>query len=218
MDSSGIEIIMGRKSLRTDRRKEIINAFYRTAKKQGLHNVSIGKLAAAMDMNPSLIIHYFKTKEELVFGLIEYILDRYKNLYVAKKKDGQPSIEVLHDVLDNLFSRKWNKLVDDDVFYNCFTLVFRNPRIREKYKALHDSLRQMLAEILDKCKEDGYLFTGNTYQTADLIFLFVEGAYYYLSMTDDPEEYEQKMTLYKNQALEILDLYHNTINDKGKTD
>ena len=85
-----------------------------------------------MDMNPSLIIHYFKTKEELVFGLIEYILDRYKNLYVAKKKDGQPSIEVLHDVLDNLFSRKWNKLVDDDVFYNCFTLVFRNPRIREK--------------------------------------------------------------------------------------
>ena len=209
---------MGRKSLRTDRRKEIINAFYRTAKKQGLHNVSIGKLAAAMDMNPSLIIHYFKTKEELVFGLIEYILDRYKNLYVAKKKDGQPSIEVLHDVLDNLFSRKWNKLVDDDVFYNCFTLVFRNPRIREKYKALHDSLRQMLAEILDKCKEDGYLFTGNTYQTADLIFLFVEGAYYYLSMTDDPEEYEQKMTLYKNQALEILDLYHNTINDKGKAD
>ena len=218
MDSSGIEIIMGRKSLRTDRRKEIINAFYRTAKKQGLHNVSIGKLAAAMDMNPSLIIHYFKTKEELVFGLIEYILDRYKNLYVAKKKDRQPSIEVLHDVLDNLFSRKWNKLVDDDVFYNCFTLVFRNPRIREKYKALHDSLRQMLAEILDKCKEDGYLFTGNTYQTADLIFLFVEGAYYYLSMTDDPEEYEQKMTLYKNQALEILDLYHNTINDKGKAD
>ena len=209
---------MGRKSLRTDRRKEIINAFYRTAKKQGLHNVSIGKLAAAMDMNPSLIIHYFKTKEELVFGLIEYILDRYKNLYVARKREGQLSIEVLHDVLDNLFSRKWNKLVDDDVFYNCFTLVFRNPRIREKYKALHDSLRQMLAEILDQCKEDGYLFTGNTYQTADLIFLFVEGAYYYLSMTDDPEEYEQKMTLYKNQALEILDLYHNTIHGKGKAD
>ena len=209
---------MGRKSLRTDRRKEIINAFYRTAKKQGLHNVSIGKLAAAMNMNPSLIIHYFKTKEELVFGLIEYILDRYKNLYVARKREGQLSIEVLHDVLDNLFSRKWNKLVDDDVFYNCFTLVFRNPRIREKYKALHDSLRQMLAEILDQCKEDGYLFTGNTYQTADLIFLFVEGAYYYLSMTDDPEEYEQKMTLYKNQALEILDLYHNTIHGKGKAD
>ena len=208
---------MGRKSLRTDRRKEIIRAFYKTAKKQGLHNVSIGKLAAEMDMNPSLIIHYFKTKEELVFGLIEYILDRYKNLYIAKKSEEQASIEVLHEVLDNLFSRKWNKLVDDDVFYNCFTLIFRNPRIKEKYKALHDSLRKMLANILDRCKEDGYLFTGDTYQTADLIFLFVEGAYYYLSMTNDPEEYEVKMGLYKNQALEILDLYHNTINERKET-
>ena len=208
---------MGRKSLRADRQKEITRAFYKVAKKQGLHNVSIGKLAAEMDMNPSLIIHYFKTKEELVFGLIEYILDRYKNLYIARRSEEQTSIGLLHEVLDNLFSRKWNKLVDDDVFYNCFTLIFRNPRIKEKYKALHDSLRQMLADILDRCKEDGHLFTGDTYQTADLIFLFVEGAYYYLSMTDDPEEYEMKMNLYKNQALEILDLYHNTMNDKQKT-
>ena len=207
---------MGRKSLRFDRRKEIIRAFYKTAKKQGLHNVSIAKLATAMDMNPSLIIHYFKTKEELVFGLIEYILDRYKNLYNAGKSKEQTSIDVLHEVLDNLFSRKWNKLVDDDVFYNCFTLIFRNPRIKEKYKALHDSLRRMLADILDRCKEDGYLLTGDTYQTADLIFLFVEGAYYYLSMTNDPKEYEEKMNLYKNQALEILDLYHNTISEEKK--
>lgn len=169
-----------------------------------------------MDMNPSLIIHYFKTKEALVFGLIEYILDRYKNLYVARKKEEQTSIEVLHEVLDNLFSGKRNKLVDDDVFYNCFTLIFRNPRIKEKYKALHDSLRRMLADILDRCKEDGYLFTGDTYQTADLIFLFVEGAYYYLSMINDPEEYEEKMNLYKNQALEILDLYHHTIHNREK--
>ena len=207
---------MGRKSLRTDRRKEIVRAFYKTAKKQGLHNVSIGKLAVEMDMNPSLIIHYFKTKEALVFGLIEYILDRYKNLYVARKKEEQTSIEVLHEVLDNLFSRKWNKLVDDDVFYNCFTLIFRNPRIKKKYKALHDSLRRMLADILDRCKEDGYLFTGDTYQTADLIFLFVEGAYYYLSMINDPEAYEEKMNLYKNQALEILDLYHHTLHNREK--
>ena len=207
---------MGRKSLRTDKRKEIVKAFYKTAKKQGLHNVSIGKLAVEMDMNPSLIIHYFKTKEALVFGLIEYILDRYKNLYVARKKEEQTSIEVLHEVLDNLFSRKWNKLVDDDVFYNCFTLIFRNPRIKEKYKALHDSLRRMLADILDRCKEDGYLFTGDTYQTADLIFLFVEGAYYYLSMINDPEAYEEKMNLYKNQALEILDLYHHTLHNREK--
>ena len=49
--------------------------FYKLAKKEGLENASMAKTAEIIDMNPSLIVHYFKTKEYLVYGLIEYILD-----------------------------------------------------------------------------------------------------------------------------------------------
>ncbi|TRX59914.1 TetR/AcrR family transcriptional regulator [Fulvivirga sp. M361] len=200
---------MGRKSLRSDRRKEIIQAFYKTAKKEGLHNVSIGKLAGNMGINPSLIIHYFSSKEELILGLIEYILDRYKNLYKVRSNKDQTSLEALHEIIDNLFSRKWNKLVDDDVYYNCFTFIFRDDAIKEKFKALHDSLRLMLNDILQRCKKDGYLVAEDTHQLADLVFLFLDGAYYYLSMVNDPKEYENKMEIYKNKTMEILDIKTN---------
>ena len=59
---------MGRKSLKTPRQKEIIKAFYTLAKKEGLENASIAKTAALININPSLVIHYFRTKEYLMIA------------------------------------------------------------------------------------------------------------------------------------------------------
>ena len=72
---------MGRKSLKPIRQKGIIKAFYQVARKEGLENASIAKVASVLDVNPSLVIHYFKTKQELIHGLIEYILERYRLIY-----------------------------------------------------------------------------------------------------------------------------------------
>ena len=57
---------MGRKNIKDLRRQEIVKAFYKTAKAEGLHNASIAKIAEAMNVNPSLILHNFKNKDELV--------------------------------------------------------------------------------------------------------------------------------------------------------
>ena len=72
---------MGRKSLKPIRQKGIIKAFYKVARKEGLENASIAKVAAVLDVNPSLVIHYFETKQDLIHGLIEYILERYRLIY-----------------------------------------------------------------------------------------------------------------------------------------
>src|SRR5580692_6043916 len=98
---------MGRKSLKDVRSKEIIEAFYKLAKKEGLENASMAKTAEIIGINPSLIVHYFKTKEYLVYGLIEYILDKYLlifNVPSALKDDPE---QMLLKVIDNIFSDKW---------------------------------------------------------------------------------------------------------------
>ena len=56
---------MGRKSLKKERQSEIIEAFYKVAQKEGLENVSLAKVATEMDVNTSLVLHYFKSKDEL---------------------------------------------------------------------------------------------------------------------------------------------------------
>ncbi len=195
---------MGRKSLKASRQKEIIKAFYKLAKKEGLENASIAKTADLLAINPSLVIHYFKTKEHLVYGLVEYILDRYLLIFdVPENVQHNPKKKLLA-VIDNIFSHKWNTLFDDSVSYSCYSLAFRDKVIKEKYKILLDSLRKNLEHLIIECNEKGYLKVDDTAAVADLVFILVDGAYYYLSLVSNKREYNKKLGTYKKRALGLL--------------
>ncbi|HMG89908.1 MAG TPA: TetR family transcriptional regulator [Chryseolinea sp.] len=194
---------MGRKSLKPIRQKAIIKAFYKVARKEGLENASIAKVASVLDVNPSLVIHYFKTKQDLIHGLIEYILERYRLIYNPENGTSNPQ-ERLEKVIRNLFSRKWDKLFDDGVFYSSFSLIFRDKTLKSHYKNLHDHLRQMLTDTLKQAKEDDVIHVADVEKTADLIFIFVEGAYYYLSMVSEKNEYERRIDHYQQMVLSML--------------
>jgi AcrR family transcriptional regulator len=194
---------MGRKSLIPVRKKEIVKAFYLVAKKEGLENASIAKVAGVMDVNPSLVMHYFKTKKDLIHGLIEYILERYLLLY-NPENGTLNSTERLKKIILNLFSREWDKLFDDGVFYSSFSLVFRDKKIKTHYKGMHDHLRKMLTETLREAKANNIIKVEDVEKTADLIFIFIEGAYYYLSMVSDKAEYRKRMKSYQEYVLEML--------------
>lgn len=195
---------MGRKSLKGARQKEIIKAFYKVAKKEGLENASIAKAAELIDINPSLVVHYFKSKDHLVYGLIEYILDKWLLIYKVTAEDAEDPKSTLLKVIDNIFSSKWNTLFDDSVSYSCYALAFRDKTIKSKYKELLDTLRQRLQELITECNNRKVLHVKDPALTADLIFVMVDGAYYYLSLVGDKKEYQEKLERYKKQALLLL--------------
>lgn len=188
-----------------ERKKEIILGFYELSKQNGLENTSIAKIGKHLGMPPSLIMHYFPTREILISNLISFILEQMLMIY-------QPMLEELevqnyadpHTFVDRLFSRDWNLLLDDGVFYSCFSLIFRNKRIKDEYRVLHEKLRENLKAILDR---DETLHGKDTELLAEQIFVVVEGAYYYLSMFDDPVVYEEKVTIFKNQVYDLLRKY-----------
>lgn len=194
---------MGRKSLKLLRQKSIIKAFYKVARKEGLENASIAKVAAVLQVNPSLVIHYFSTKQDLLLGLIEYILERYRLLYDPENGTSNPK-ERLKKIIRNLFSRKWNKLFDDGVFYSAYALIFRDQTIKAHYKKLHDHLRELLKDTLQEAKDHHIIDIKDVEKTADLIFIFIEGAYYYLSMVKDESEYQNQIEIYEETVLTML--------------
>lgn len=196
---------MGRKSLKPVRQKGIIKAFYKVARKEGLEHASIAKVAAVLEVNPSLVIHYFSTKQDLMQGLIEYILERYRLLYNPENGTTDPK-EKLKKIIRNLFSRKWNRLFDDGVFYSAYALVFREKRVKQLYKKLHDDLRTLLRDALQEAKDHKAVAVEDVEKTADLVFIFVEGAYYYLSMVTDKNEYESRIANYEETVLGMLKL------------
>ncbi|MFZ6011486.1 MAG: TetR family transcriptional regulator [Bacteroidota bacterium] len=196
---------MGRKSLKPVRQKGIIKAFYKVARKEGLENASIAKVASVLDVNPSLVMHYFKTKQDMIHGLIEYILERYRLIYNPENGTTDPKAR-LEKTIGNLFSRKWDKLFDDGVFYSSFSLIFRDPTLKSHYKNLHDHLRQMLADALKEARDQGVIELDDVETTADLVFIFVEGAYYYLSMVSDKAEYQKRIDSYHKTVLSMIKL------------
>ena len=67
-------------------------------------------------------------------------------------------------------------------------------------------LRQWLADAIQECVDQELMEVEDVDQTADLIFVISDGAYYFLSMIDDRKEYEEKLTIYHQQALRLLNL------------
>src|SRR5690606_11744982 len=119
---------MGRNSLKDIRQKEIILAFYTVSKKIGLENASLARVASHMGINPSLIAHYFKTRDALFAGLIEFTLERYRDMYNINGGDFKTERQ-LRKLIDNLFSRRWNRLFDDGVFYSCYAYRSEERRV-----------------------------------------------------------------------------------------
>lgn len=204
---------MGRKSLKDTRRKEIVKVFYKIAKKTGIENTSIAMIAKEMNINPSLIIHYFETREELTYALIDFIVDKYLLIYEQSDGAGAASRESLVAIINDLFSKKWNRLFDDGLFYSCYALTFRDKKVKQLYKRLSDTLRENLESFLRKCQATGAITIENPRITADLIYMLVDGAYYYLSLVSNKKEYNTKLDEYKKEAFKLLGLHDTSPTD-----
>ena len=131
---------MGRKNLNAIRKKEIIVSFYKVAKKIGLENASLAKIADETNISKSLIIHYFQSRESLLIGLNEFMLEQH--LYIVSDKHLKiDSKENLEKLIHSLFSRSWNSYFDDGVFYSCYALIYRMKEFNESFKKYLEKLQ-----------------------------------------------------------------------------
>ncbi len=192
------------KSIGERRKQEIIKAFYSEANKKGLENTSIAIVAERAGVNPSLIIHYFKSREGLLLSLVDYILERYLTIYHVKST--VDTKEKLVETIGNLFSRKWNRLFSDGVFYSCYAQIYQNKQFKLRFKELHDLLHEKLQKTLDEAVAHGVISVDNTSEMSEIIFALVDGAYYYLGMVDDKEAYSHRVAVYRQTALRLLKL------------
>lgn len=196
---------MPKKTIREQRKAEIIKSFYRVAKREGLENASIAKVADHAGINPSLVMHYFNTREELLLALNDFILERYLNIYKVNGPVIDTSEKLIH-LIENLFSRKWNRLFDDGVFYSCYAQIYRNKKFKQSFKQLHDQLHRQMKKALDEAVENGVLLDQNTKELSENIFALVDGAYYYLGMVEDKEVFKKRLKAYQRLAIEMLHL------------
>ena len=77
---------------------EIQNVAAKLFASQGYHSTSIREIAGVLGINQATLYHYFKSKEEILFQLINDALDdAYKTLIDIRKADLPPvDLSLIH--------------------------------------------------------------------------------------------------------------------------
>lgn len=176
---------MGRRSKANVRKQEILNHFYTVIIEEGFEGASIAKIANKMDVNPSLIIHYFKTKDLMVLGLIEYILETYSSHILPDFSNVADPQERWEDVVDVVSRIKWSSFLDTTVFYSAFTLSLRNEEIKKKFCELYENVENRIKEEIIIAKDAGIINVSDPGNVAKLIISLLEGTNYYQSINEE---------------------------------
>lgn len=170
---------MGRKSKAAIRKQEILSHFYGVIIDEGFEGASIAKIAKRMDVNPSLLIHYFSTKDAMVLGLIEYIINTYSSHLLPDFSEVSDPVERWDDVLDVVSRIQWDLIMNSTVFYSCYTLALRNPDIQKQFAGLYRTITTKLEHEIHHACDAGVITVADPAQTAELIISLVEGANFF---------------------------------------
>jgi AcrR family transcriptional regulator len=175
LNDSYLKGIMRKNQSAELRKPEILESYYQVLIEEGLEGASIGKIADRLNIHPSLIIHYFKTKERMKLALVDLLVEKYNApefLSLAHIADNQDRFEAL---MDTLFSFEWSRTVDPGVHFGFYYLSFRSEAIQERFKEMFKALREHLKEQMAYFSSKGIIKVHDPEKAADIIVTLMEG-------------------------------------------
>lgn len=155
---------MGRRSLRAQRRGELVAAFARVLARQGFAGATVAAVADEAGVTPSLVHHYFTDKHELLTSLVADLLARFRRR--------TRSFEAETDSLDAYIAAALALGASADVVAaRCWVGVFAEA-VREP--ALFEQVRRLLdTEIQAICRRSNQTLTEHD---SSAVLAFVIGS------------------------------------------
>jgi AcrR family transcriptional regulator len=158
------------------RKPEIVKSFYQTILEQGFEGASIAKVAARIRIHPSLILHYFGSKENLTLALVDYVIDEYARLFQTIRLSGLEPAARLEKLIEIIWSRQYYEKIHIASSFSMIAVSFRNPRIHEKIQVLYESFQQFLAKEIQRACDAGVIEGQDPVRAANRVITLVEGA------------------------------------------
>jgi AcrR family transcriptional regulator len=192
---------VGRKSKSDVRKPEILQHFVQVINEEGLARASIAKVARRMDTFPSLIQHYFGSRENLILELIDSLLAKYAELYHARIDSIQDSEARDQAILDLIFSREWGGLDGPLVYLDLFSMGQRDEKIRTSVLRLNGFLRDLLRADLSVFRQ------GNRPDAEHLLdhMVFLLEGFHMWGFARSPEEHQAMADRQKQLVLHLME-------------
>jgi AcrR family transcriptional regulator len=157
------------------RKPDILESYYQVLIQEGLEGTSISKIAGRIGIHPSLIIHYFKNKENMKLELVELLIEKYESPAMINFDHIEDDEEHFNALISMIFSLQWSRTVDPSVHFGFYYLSLRNEKIRERFRVMFRWLRDYLREKLVYFNAKGVIKVNDEKKAADYIVTLMEG-------------------------------------------
>ncbi len=195
---------MGRKDKSEIRKPEILEHLYEVLAKDGLEGASLAKVANHMGVYPSMLVHYFKTKEQMMVEFVDYIIERFNTWYMSDIDNITDPKKRFDLMLDRIFMLKGQGVIDPVVFYAIVYLSFRSTRVKKRVQAMYSLLIESLRSEINVGVKQGILNCTDVEMISFIITIVTEGLDYCRFMYDDLKAIEKAGLFLKSAILNVL--------------
>lgn len=166
---------MPRKILAPQRRREIIQALFECLADSGHETVTVKDIARRANLHYGVIHYYFKSKDEIVSAMADFIIAKYERLLlnrIHRSVSAREKLEVAIDFLvdEFIFNRRLNR-----VFYNLVQMAFERETVQDALRRQLRVYRGHIKEVLEEGAAGGEFDVRDSERTATLVVALIEG-------------------------------------------
>ena len=187
------------------RKQEIIEQFYQVIVEDGLEKASLAKIAERLAVSPSLLIHHFKNKDELILQLIDYIIEKYSRTFSDIIDTIQNPEMRIHSILDLIYSREWTKTIDDRVYIACLHLSQQSNKVKKRLQGMYSMFITMLEKELKQYATDNPSLKLEPENLVRMIISLQEGLDIFKDLFPDDQKFQNLGSYIKPHILNILE-------------
>jgi AcrR family transcriptional regulator len=165
---------MGRKSLQAERRSQILDACEEIVLEDGLASASPARVAGRVGLDRTTLHHYFRTRSDLLAGLVERIVDGYLAEVRELQAERGPNPDV-SEILDFLLSPDFARPHYDRLVDEFSAASYEDAEVRKQLRRLFVTLEEFTVSLLLKAVPDAA--PKRVRETAYTMYALIEGAY-----------------------------------------
>ncbi|MBW2287053.1 MAG: TetR/AcrR family transcriptional regulator [Deltaproteobacteria bacterium] len=165
---------MGRKSLQAVRRSQILDACEEIVLEGGLASASPARVAGRVGLDRTTLHHYFRTRSELLAGLVQRIVDGYL-AEVREVQVERGSNADVAEILDFLLSPDFARPHYDRLLDEFSAASYEDAEVRKQLRRLFVTLEEFTVSLLLKAVPDAA--PERVRETAYTVYALIEGAY-----------------------------------------
>ncbi|MEM6452361.1 MAG: TetR/AcrR family transcriptional regulator [Cyanobacteria bacterium P01_D01_bin.105] len=140
---------MGRKSLATERKTDILNAFEQCILERGIEGTSFQHIAQVLGMDRKMVSHYFGNREALVDAMTQRIVGDFNARMNKATANLDQSMDVM-ELVDAFYDEQHYTEKIEILWSEIFAYATRSEAVRECLRQSYDKMFQSVEEAMKR--------------------------------------------------------------------